>query len=65
MADASSAQQQKPDLIQDIVDVGKKAFNPASDAATRDAERQRYEELVKEYITFSHLSHTLYLLFMS
>ncbi|KAJ4155173.1 hypothetical protein LMH87_000430 [Akanthomyces muscarius] len=58
MADASSAQEKKPNLIQDIVDVGKKAFNPASDAVTRDTERQRYEELVKEVDTWT-LLHAL------
>ncbi len=52
MADASSTQEQKPNLIQDIIDVGKKAFNPASDEVTRDTEGQRYEQLIKEYVTF-------------
>ncbi|TQV95064.1 protein required for cell viability [Cordyceps javanica] len=58
MADAPSTQEQKPNLIQDIIDVGKKAFNPASDEVTREAEHRRYNELVEEVDTWT-LLHAL------
>ncbi|KAM3437502.1 hypothetical protein NHJ13734_004626 [Beauveria thailandica] len=58
MADAPSTQEQKPNLIQEIIDVGKKAFNPASDEVTRDARRQKYDELVEKVDTWT-LLHAL------
>ncbi|KGQ07485.1 hypothetical protein BBAD15_g7203 [Beauveria bassiana D1-5] len=58
MADAPSTQESKPNLIQEIIDVGKKAFNPASDEVTRDAGRQKYDELVEKVDTWT-LLHAL------
>ncbi|KAJ6782438.1 hypothetical protein PWT90_07995 [Aphanocladium album] len=58
MAEVSPAQDKKPNLIQDIVDVGKKAFNPTSDEVTRETGQQRYNELIEKVDTWT-LLHAL------
>lgn len=50
MSETPKPENPKQNLIQEIIDVGTKAFDPASDETTRDAGRQRYNELIEEYV---------------
>lgn len=49
MAEASSAQNSKQNIVQQLIDVGTKAFDPAANGATRAAGHQKYNELLEEY----------------
>lgn len=51
MEEAPGAQNPKQSIVQDIIDVGTKAFDPANDEASRDATHERYNELVNKYVS--------------
>ncbi|KAJ2972635.1 hypothetical protein NQ176_g7046 [Zarea fungicola] len=58
MEEAPGAQNPKQSIVQDIIDVGTKAFDPANDEASRDATHERYNELVNKVDTWT-LLHAL------
>lgn len=51
MADASSAEApQKRNIAEEILDGGKKAFDPANDSSTQATGRQEYDNLIDESV---------------
>mgnify|MGYP005987571603 CR=1 FL=1 len=49
MAEPSDTTPKKPNVVEEIVNAGTKAFNPSNDGATRDAGRHEYDQVIQRY----------------
>lgn len=47
MAEASSAEAPQRNIAEELIDVGKRAFDPAGTSATQSAGRQEYDSLIE------------------